>query len=77
MRRNAIAIGAALAASILAGQAAAGEYDIVVDRVEIDAGDFKRTGIGFNGSSPGPVLRFTEGEEVTLNGNARSAYNGL
>ena len=67
MKRNAIAIGTALAVSILAGQAAAGEYDIVVERVEIDAGDFKRTGVGFNGSSPGPVLRFTEGEEVTLN----------
>jgi len=67
MKRNAIAFGAALAASILAGQTAAGEYDIVVERVEIDAGDFKRSGVGFNGSSPGPVLRFTEGEEVTLN----------
>ena len=67
MKRNAIAIGAALAASLLTGQAAAGEYNIVVERVEIDAGDFRRTGVGFNGSSPGPVLRFTEGEEVTLN----------
>ena len=60
--------GAALAvASVVSGQSLAGEYDIVVDRVEIDAGDFKRMGVGFNGSSPGPVLRFTEGEEVTIN----------
>jgi len=42
-------------------------YDIKVERVTIDSGDFKRTGVGFNGGSPGPVLRFTEGEQVTLN----------
>ncbi len=45
----------------------AGTYDLTVDRVEIDTGDFVKTGVGFNGSSPGPVLRFKEGEEVTIN----------
>ncbi|MBO6850930.1 MAG: copper resistance system multicopper oxidase [Marinobacter sp.] len=45
----------------------AGEYDISVDRVEIDTGDFVKEGIGYNGASPGPVLRFREGEEVTIN----------
>lgn len=45
----------------------AGEYDITVDRVQIDTGDFTKEGIGYNGASPGPVLRFKEGEEVTIN----------
>ncbi|TGN40432.1 copper resistance system multicopper oxidase [Marinobacter confluentis] len=45
----------------------AGEYDISVDRVQIDTGDFVKEGIGYNGASPGPILRFKEGEEVTIN----------
>ena len=57
--------------AMLAGFAAAtvnaGEYDISVDRVEIDTGDFVKEGIGYNGASPGPVLRFKEGEDVTIN----------
>ena len=36
--------------------AAAGTYDLTVDRVEINTGDFVKTGIGFNGASPGPTL---------------------
>jgi len=47
--------------------AAAGEYNITVDRVMIDTGDFVKEGIGYNGASPGPVLRFKEGENVTIN----------
>ena len=57
--------------AILAGfafsSASAGEYDLSVDRVQIDTGDFVKEGIGYNGASPGPVLRFKEGEEVTIN----------
>ncbi|MDX1555176.1 MAG: copper resistance system multicopper oxidase, partial [Xanthomonadales bacterium] len=45
----------------------AAEYDLTVDPVTIDAGDFTRSGVGFNGASPGPVLRLKEGEEVTIN----------
>jgi L-ascorbate oxidase len=52
---------------LLAVPAAAGTYDLTVERVAIDTGDFQRTGVGYNGSSPGPVLRFKEGEEVTIN----------
>ena len=55
------------AAGLLAAPAFAGSYDISVGKVTINSGDFKREGVGFNGASPGPVLRFTEGEEVTLN----------
>ncbi|MGI3129237.1 copper resistance system multicopper oxidase [Halopseudomonas pachastrellae] len=44
----------------------AGEYSLTVDRVTIDTGDFRKQGIGYNGASPGPVLRFREGEDVTI-----------
>ncbi len=47
--------------------AQAGIYNLTVDRVKIDTGDFVKDGIGYNGASPGPVLRFKEGEEVTIN----------
>ncbi len=59
-----------LAAVILATApvaAQAGTYNLTVDRVQIDTGDFVKEGIGYNGASPGPVLRFKEGEEVTIN----------
>ncbi|MBR9871096.1 MAG: copper resistance system multicopper oxidase [Gammaproteobacteria bacterium] len=45
----------------------AGEYNLTVDRVTIDTGDFIKEGIGYNGKSPGPVLRFKEGENVKIN----------
>ena len=44
----------------------AGEYSLTVDRVTIDTGDFRKQGIGYNGASPGPILRFREGEDVTI-----------
>ena len=69
MKRTRKSLGGAavLAAALITPPVFAAEYDIVVERVEIDTGDFKRAGVGFNGASPGPVLRFTEGEDVTLN----------
>lgn len=45
----------------------AGEYNLTVDAVTIDTGTFTRTGVGYNGASPGPILRFKEGEDVTIN----------
>jgi len=42
-------------------------YDLTVDNVIIDTGNFKKQGIGYNGASPGPVLRLQEGEDVTIN----------
>ncbi len=62
---GASALGAAVLLA-LAGGAFAETYNLTVDRVEIDTGEFTKTGIGFNGSSPGPVLRFKEGEDVTI-----------
>lgn len=56
-----------LGLSLLLGSTAlAGEYNITVDRVSIDTGAFTKTGIGYNGSTMPPVLRFEEGEEVTI-----------
>ena len=42
-------------------------YNLTVDKVIIDTGKFKKQGIGYNGASPGPVLRMEEGENVTIN----------
>lgn len=59
-----------LAATFIAAApigAQAGTYNLTVDNVKIDTGDFVKDGIGYNGASPGPVLRFKEGEEVTIN----------
>ncbi|SFR45082.1 copper-resistance protein, CopA family [Marinobacter gudaonensis] len=58
---------AGLAAMLLPALGLTGEYNLTVDRVTIDTGDFVKEGIGYNGASPGPVLRFKEGEEVTIN----------
>jgi L-ascorbate oxidase len=67
--RHVARLGALAAGVVLwtASAALAGEYNLTVDRVTIDTGDFTRSGIGYNGASPGPVLRFQEGEEVTIN----------
>jgi CopA family copper-resistance protein len=59
-------LATAMAAALVA-PAQAGVYNLTVDRVTIDTGAFKKRGIGYNGSSPGPVLRFKQGEEVTIN----------
>ncbi|WP_193182769.1 copper resistance system multicopper oxidase [Nisaea sediminum] len=64
--RRASLLGAGLAAA-LSGAAMAGEYNLTVDRVTVDTGSFTRSGIGYNGATPGPVLRFKEGEDVTIN----------
>jgi len=55
------------AATVFSLTAQAGTYDISVDKVIIDTGSSKKEGIGYNGASPGPVLRFKEGEDVTIN----------
>ncbi|RKR72263.1 copper resistance system multicopper oxidase [Marinobacter nauticus] len=62
-----IRLGAVVLCLLMPALALAGEYDLTVDRVEIDTGDFVKQGIGYNGKSPGPVLRFKEGETVRIN----------
>ena len=58
--------GFAAALALLPLMSWAGEYSLTVDRVTIDTGDFSKQGIGYNGASPGPILRFREGEDVTI-----------
>ena len=57
---------ALLAVTLAAAPASAGEYRLTVDPVTVAGDGFARSGVGFNGASPGPVLRFREGEEVTI-----------
>ena len=49
------------------GHSNAATYNLTVDPVEIKTSSFTKTGIGYNGASPGPVLRFKEGEDVVIN----------
>jgi CopA family copper-resistance protein len=63
---RAATLGLGLATAV-ANVALAETYDLTVDEVTINTGAFKKTGIGYNGASPGPVLRFKEGEDVVIN----------
>ncbi len=60
-------IVAAAAFASIPPAAQSGVYNLTVDRVKVDTGEFMKTAIGFNGAIPSPVLRFKEGEEVTIN----------
>lgn len=60
-------LGSVLLSLLMSASVMAGEYNLTVDRVEIDTGDFVKDGIGYNGASPGPVMRFKEGENVKIN----------
>lgn len=64
-RLKAACLGVAFALAAF-GAARADTYHLTVDRVDIDTGDFAKTGIGYNGSAIPTVLRFREGEEVTI-----------
>lgn len=41
-------------------------HALTIDPVMIDAGEFVREGVGFNGKSPGPILVLREGEEAVI-----------
>ncbi|KZB55936.1 copper resistance system multicopper oxidase [Thalassospira xiamenensis] len=60
------ALWGVLAAIAVSSTANAANYDLSVDYVTIDTGEMKTTGIGYNGSSPGPTLRLKEGEEAVI-----------
>src|SRR5690554_987087 len=45
----------------------AGEYNLTVSRVTIDTAECVKERLGYNGKSPGPTVRFKEGEEVSIN----------
>ncbi|MEN6544019.1 copper resistance system multicopper oxidase [Parvibaculum sp.] len=46
--------------------AEAGEYSLVIDRSNVDVGGRSGDTITLNGQFPGPLLRFKEGEDVTI-----------
>ncbi|WP_297001772.1 copper resistance system multicopper oxidase [Thalassospira sp. UBA848] len=60
-------LAGALAMVALSTVSRAATYDLTVDYVTIDTGESKTKGIGYNGASPGPTLRFKEGEEAVIN----------
>jgi len=60
------AIMAALAIALSAFTSEAGEYSLVIDRKDVDVGGRHADTITLNGQYPGPLLRFTEGEDVTI-----------
>ncbi|ETW11222.1 copper resistance protein A [Roseivivax marinus] len=63
----ALAMPTALQAHQTAKITSQGTYDITVDKVRINTGKFKKIGVGYNNSSIPTILRFKEGEEVTIN----------
>jgi len=67
VRKAAVATLVVMAASLAAGPAAAATYDIVIDTVTVDHSGTPKQAIAYNGQTPGPTLRFKEGEEVTIN----------
>ena len=42
-------------------------HNVTVDKIRIDTGNFRKRGIGYNKSQIPTILRFTEGDEVTIN----------
>ena len=64
MRRLILSI--AMAGALGTSAAGAGEYNLVIDRQTIDAGGRHGDTITINGQYPGPLLRFREGEDVTI-----------
>ncbi|MDP2582018.1 copper resistance system multicopper oxidase [Shimia thalassica] len=63
----ALAIPTALQAHQAPKISSKGTYDITVDRVRMNIGNVRRRGVGYNNSSVPTILRFKEGEEVTIN----------
>ncbi len=63
----ALAMPSALRAHEATGITSRGTHDITVDRIRIDTGTFRKMGVGYNNSQIPTVLRFREGEEVTIN----------
>lgn len=64
MRRLIFSI--ALAATLGTTAASAGEYSLVIDHQDVDVGGRHSDTITLNGQYPGPLLRFREGEDVTI-----------
>ncbi len=64
MRRLIFSI--ALTVTLGATAARAGDYSLVIDHKDVDVGGRHGDTITLNGQYPGPLLRFREGEDVTI-----------
>jgi len=58
---------AVMAVAASAGTAAAGTYDLTVESKRVNFSGSERVALSINGQIPGPLLRFKEGETVTIN----------
>ena len=56
----------AVALSLPGGLATAGVYELTIDQTTVDIGGRPRTAMTVNGTVPGPLLRWQEGEDVEL-----------
>jgi L-ascorbate oxidase len=63
--RTALCAGLGLFATL--SVALAGTYDLTIDEKSVNLTGSDRTGMAINGTIPGPVLRFKEGEALTIN----------
>jgi len=57
----------ALALLAAANTAAAGTYNLSIGKKTVNLTGSESTGMAINGTIPGPVLRFKEGEDLTIN----------
>lgn len=57
---------AAFATLVIGTSAMAGEYNLTINRQDIDIGGRHGESLTINGQLPGPTLHFKEGEEVTI-----------
>jgi L-ascorbate oxidase len=69
MERTLSWLGRVAAAAVLSLSAAAGAatHDLSIGRIPVNLSGAPATAIGINGTVPGPVLRFKEGEELVIN----------
>jgi len=66
--RSALAVGAARQPGLTPTVRRPGlvEYDLTIDRTRLAFGGHTGTAVTMNGSVPGPLLRFTEGDEAVI-----------
>jgi L-ascorbate oxidase len=60
-------IGGVLALAVAGGAAQAGTYDLTIEKLSVNFTGKAREALTINGQIPGPLLRFKEGEDVTIN----------
>ena len=66
-RARRVALYAGLGLLVVASMANAGTYNLSIGEKTVNITGSDRTGMAINGTIPGPVLRFKQGEELTIN----------